>query len=69
MSRLPIHKRYIQYINNTPYMVHAVYPIVRVLDAPAIKDWLGVDSAFKDNRNGNYIFCDEIEEISWEDIK
>ena len=50
-------------------MVHAVYPIVRVLDAPAIKDWLGVDSAFKDNRNGNYIFCDEIEEISWEDIK
>jgi len=66
--RLPHYKRYIQYINQTPYLVHAVYPIVRVKDAKMVKDWLGVDTAFKDNRSGNYIFCDQIQDISWEEI-
>lgn len=66
MSRFPSYKRPIQYINNTPYLVYAVYPIERVKDAPAIKEWLGCDTAFKDNRNNRYIFCEQIREVDWE---
>jgi len=66
MSRLPNYKRYIQYINNKPYLVYALYPIVNIKDAKLVKEWLGVDTAFKDNRNGKYIFCDEIQEVEWE---
>ena len=68
MARIPSYKRPIQYINNKPYLVHAVYPIVNIKDAKLVKEWLGVDTAFKDNRNGNYIFCEEIEDIEWETI-
>lgn len=66
MSRIPSHIRPIQYINNQPYLVHAVYPIVHVKDAKMVKEWLGVDTAFKDNRQGKYIFCELIEEVEWE---
>ena len=62
MGRFPSYKRPIQYINHTPYIVYAVYPIERVKNAPAIKEWLGVTTAFKDNRNGQYIFCEQIED-------
>lgn len=68
MARIPSYKRPIQYINNKPYLVYAVYPIVNIKDAKLVKEWLGVDTAFKDNRNGNYIFCEEIEDIEWETI-
>lgn len=68
MGRYPSHIRPIQYINNTPYLVHAVYPIVQVRDAKMVKEWLGVDTAFKDNRQGKYIFCELIEEINWENV-
>ena len=66
MARFPSYKRPIQYINNTPYLVHAVYDIVSVRDAKMVKQWLGVDTAFKDNRQGKYIFCELIEEVEWE---
>lgn len=66
MARIPSYKRPIQYINNTPYLVHAVYDIVSVRDAKMVKQWLGVDTAFKDNRQGKYIFCELIEEVEWE---
>ena len=62
MARLPIYRRYIQYINNRPYIVHATYPIDKIKDVSLVKEWLGVDSTFKDNRNGVYIFCEEIED-------
>jgi len=62
MPRIPSYKRPIQYINGIPYIIHAVYPIDQVKDAPAIKQWLGVDTAFKSNRDGTYIFCEEIKD-------
>lgn len=68
MARFPSYKRPIQYINNTPYLVHAIYPIVQITNAKLVKEWLGVDTAFKDNRNGNYIFCEEIQEVEYEYI-
>lgn len=61
MPRFPSYKRPIQYINNIPYLVHAIYPIEKVKDAVGIKDWLGCDTAFRSNRDGTYIFCEEIE--------
>jgi len=33
-----------------------------------IKEWLGVDTAFKVQREGTYWFCEEIEEAIWEQI-
>lgn len=68
MPRFPSYKRPIQYINNVPYLVHAIYPIVSIKDANLVKEWLGVDTAFKSNRDGTYIFCEEIKEIDWEVI-
>jgi hypothetical protein len=62
--RYPSYKRPIEYINNKAYLIHAIYPIDRVKDANGIKEWLGVDTAFKSNRNGTYIFCEEIEEAN-----
>ena len=68
MNRYPDYKGPIDYINGIPYQVVATYPITRVRDASKIKKWLGCDSAFKSNRNNIFIFCNEIEEIQWEDI-
>ena len=64
MPVYPSHKRPIEYINNRAYIIHAVFPIDRVKDAVGIKEWLGVGTTFKSNRNGTYIFCDEIEEAT-----
>ena len=50
------------------YEIVAEYPITKVVDASSIKKWLGVDTAFKVNRNGTYIFCNHIHDIEWEDI-
>ena len=47
----------------------ATYPITLVKDAKLIKEWLGCDSAFKSNRDNLFIFCNEIQEVQWEDIK
>jgi hypothetical protein len=69
MNRYPEYKGPIEYINNTPYQVVATYPITRVKDAKLIKDWLGCDSAFKSNRDNLFIFCNEIQEVQWEDVK
>lgn len=69
MNRYPNYKGPIDYINNTPYQVVATYPITRVKDAKLIKEWLGCDSAFKSNRDNLFIFCNEIKDIEWEDIK
>jgi hypothetical protein len=33
-----------------------------------IKEWLGVDTAFKVQREGTYWFCELVEEPEWEDI-
>lgn len=64
----PSHRRKARYINNNLYIIHAVIPIDRVKSAPLIKEWLGVDTAFKVQREGTYWFCEEIKEIDWEDV-
>ena len=33
-----------------------------------IKEWLGVDTAFKVQREGSYWFCETIEDVNWEQI-
>ena len=58
----------LEIINDTMYEIIAEYPIVNVLNASAIKKWLGVDAAFKVNRTGSYIFCNEVQDIEWEEI-
>ncbi len=58
----PSYKRPIQYINNTPYVVHAIIPIERCKNVRMIKEWLEVDTAFKVQREGVYYFCEQIED-------
>jgi len=64
----PSYKRPIEYINRIPYIVHAMIPIDRCKNVPAIKEWLGVDTAFKVHSKGTYWFCEEIKEADWEDV-
>ena len=33
-----------------------------------IKEWLGVDTVFKVNSKGAFWFCEEIQEVEWEDV-
>lgn len=68
MGRFPSYKRPIEYVNGNAYLVHAVYPIVSVRNPSLVKEWLGVDTAFKVNRDGTYWFCEEIQEIDWENV-
>ena len=68
MQRYPDYKGPIDYINGDPYQIVARYPITSVKDASLIKEWLGCDTAFKSNRNNIYIFCNQIQEVSWETI-
>ena len=44
----PSYKRPIEYINNKPYIVHAIIPIERVRNVKGIKEWLGCDTSFKE---------------------
>ena len=64
----PSYKRPIEYINHRPYLIHAIIPIERIRDAKLVKEWLGVDTAFKVQREGNYWFCEIIEDIKWEQV-
>jgi len=66
--RFPSYKRPIRYINNTPYLIHAIIPIERCKNVKMIKEWLGVDTAFKVQREGSYWFCETIQEINWEQV-
>lgn len=63
----PSYKRPIEYINHRPYLIHAIIPIERIRDATLVKEWLGVDTAFK-VKNTDYWFCEEIQEANWEQI-
>ena len=59
----------IQYINKTPFLIHAVFPIIDVKNVDDFKKYLGVDTAFKQNSTGMYVFCNEIKEAEFEEIK
>jgi hypothetical protein len=64
----PSHRRKARYINNNLYIIHAVIPIDRCKNVNMIKEWLGVDTAFKVQREGAYWFCELVEEPEWEEI-
>ena len=61
----PSYKRPIEYINHTPYVVHAIIPVERCKNVNMIKEWLGVDTTFK-VKNRDFWFCEEIQEADWE---
>jgi len=58
----------IQYINHTPYLVFANYPIQKIKDVSLVKEWLGCTTAFRSDKQGIFIFCDEVEEVQWENV-
>ena len=69
MKRYPHQCGPIEYINNVPYQIVARYTIQEVKEPQLIKTWLGCDTVFKSNRHNIFIFCNQIEEIQWEEIK
>jgi hypothetical protein len=54
----------IQRINNDLYLISAEIPITEVINIQDIKEYLGCSIAFRSNKTGTYIFCDEIEEAT-----
>lgn len=68
MKRFPKYKGPIQYIGGNPYQIRALISIQDVKNASLVKEWVGCDTAFKNNREGIYYFCDKIQEISWETV-
>lgn len=66
MGVYPSYKRRIEYINKIPYLVHAEWPIYRIKDTQIIKEWLGCDTVFKNNKSGVFMFCEKIEDVDWE---
>ena len=63
----PSYKRPIEYINKKPFLINSIMPIDRVRNANMVKEWLGVDTAFK-VKNRDYWFCEEIQEANWEQL-
>jgi hypothetical protein len=45
-------------------LISAEVPITKVHNVHDVKKYLGCTTAFKHNKSGKYIFCDEIEEAT-----
>lgn len=60
----------IRYINKTPYLIFSIMPINNIREELVIpfKNYLGCDIAFKHQPDGVYYFCEEIQEIEFEEI-
>ena len=52
----------IQRINNELYLISAEIPVDKVGNVQDVKNYLECSTAFRNNRSGTYIFCNEIEE-------
>jgi len=52
----------IQKINEKLYLISGEIPIIKVTNVQDVKNYLGCSTAFRSNKTGTYIFCDEIEE-------
>ncbi len=50
------------------YIVHAEYDMDRVRDTSLVKEWLGVDHVFKVHSKGTLIFCEQIQDVEWEEV-
>ena len=59
----------IEYINQTPYQIIARYRITQVKDTQLIREWLGCNTVFKSNRLNLFIFCNEIENVEYQEIR
>jgi len=74
MPIFPNKNQPIQYINQTPYLIRGVLSIDEIdsnenVKVEDIKNYLGVDTAFRNQRQNSYIFCTEILEPEYEEIK
>lgn len=68
MPIFPNRNQPIQYVNKIAYLIQATYPINHIKDVNLIKNWLGSDIAFKNQRQGIYLFGKIIEDIEFEEI-
>lgn len=66
--RYPSYKRPIERVNNKLYIIHAEYKQDKIRDVSLVKQWLGVDTVFRQHSKGTFIFCEEIEDIDWEQL-
>ena len=60
--RYPIGREPFQRINDDLFLIIAEWPIERIKDVSAVKEWLNCDFAFKKGNPPTYIFCRKIEE-------
>jgi hypothetical protein len=52
----------IQYINGNPYLIHGIWKLHQVTDVNSLKRYLGCTTVFKNDKEGVFYFCNEIEE-------
>jgi hypothetical protein len=55
--------RPIQYINGNPYLIHATWKIPKVTNVQDLKEYLGCNTVFRNDKEGVFYFCNEIEEV------
>lgn len=58
----------IQKINENLYLISAEIPITEVQNVQDVKNYLGCDTAFRNNKTGTYIFCETIQDVAYEEI-
>ena len=66
--RYPSYKRPIERVNNKLYVIHAEYEQHKVKNVSMVKEWMGVDTVFRQHSKGTYIFCEEIKDVDWENV-
>lgn len=54
--------RPIKYINGNPYLIHGIWEIHRIKDVNILKNYLGCDTVFKNDKEGIFYFCNQIED-------
>ena len=66
--RYPPYKRPIEKVNGNLYIVHAEYPQHKIKNVSLLKEWLGVDTVFRQHSQNTYVFCELIEDIEFEEL-
>ena len=66
--RYPRYRRPIEKVNGNLNIVHAEYPQHKIKDVSLVKEWLGVDTVFRQHSHDTYIFCELIEEVNYEKL-
>lgn len=68
MPPFPLNKRPVRNINGELYIIHAEYQEGRVKNIQLVKEWLGVEFAFRVYKNNTLVFCELIECVKYEEI-